>query len=104
MSQRHRSEEAVVPPKHELRSKAHGERHRINGELHAVAVKVSGGYAPDEVHEPGPAWVPSHHHDAGKAKAGAVRTGQRHWKMKMWKRRSAGRKARAMAFRAVQRA
>jgi hypothetical protein len=104
MSQRHRSPEAVTPPKVELRSKAHGERHRINSELHAVATQVSAGAEPDEVHEPGPAWVPEHRHDATKAKAGAGRQRQRHWKLKMWKRRSAGRQARAKALKAVEQA
>ena len=31
-------------------------------------------YEPDEVHEPGRAWVPSHHHDAEKARAGTATT------------------------------
>ncbi len=100
MSQRHRSQEVGIPPKTDLRAKAHGERHRINSELHAVATKVSAGYEPDEVHEPGRAWVPGHHHDAEKAKADSGRPRRtRHWKLKMWKRRSAGRKARAAALR-----
>jgi hypothetical protein len=99
MSQRHRSQEAASPPKMDLRSKARGERHRIHSELHAVAAQVSSGSEPDELHEPGPAWVPEHHHDAGKAKADSTRPRLRHWKLKMWKRRSAGRKARAAALK-----
>ena len=70
MSQRHRSQEAVPPPKMDSRAHAHNERHRIHSELDAVAAQVSAGYEPDELHEPGRAWVPSHHHDAEKAKAG----------------------------------
>ena len=101
MSQRHRSQEAAAPPKMDLRAKAHGERHRINSELHAVAAQVSAGFEPDEVHEPGRAWVPGHHHDAEKAKADSGKPRKRHWKLKMWKRRSAGRKARAEALRGV---
>lgn len=96
MSQRHRSSEAVPPPKMDSRAHAHNERHRIHSELDAVAAQVSAGYEPDEVHEPGRAWVPAHHHDIEKAKAGA---GKRHWKMKMWKRRTSMRKAKAQAFR-----
>jgi hypothetical protein len=99
MSQRHRSQEAAPPPKMDLRAHAHNERHRINSELHAVAAQVSAGYEPDEVHEPGRAWVPAHHHDAEKAKATAGRTSKRHWKMKMWKRRTTARMAKAQAFR-----
>ena len=64
MSQRHRSHDVVQPPKVELRAHAHNERHRINSELQSVAAQVSAGYEPDEVHEPGRAWVPGHQHDA----------------------------------------
>jgi hypothetical protein len=81
------------------RAHAHNERHRIHSELDAVAAQVSAGYEPDELHEPGRAWVPSHHHDVEKAKAGNGNDGKRHWKMKMWKRRTNVRKAKAQAFR-----
>ena len=101
MSQRHRSQEAAPPPKMDLRAHAHNERHRINSELHAVAAQVSAGYEPDEVHEPGRAWVPSHHHDAEKGKKSAVKSTPRHWKMKMWKRRTTVRKAKAQVSRLV---
>jgi hypothetical protein len=99
MSQRNRNQEAVPPPKMDLRAHAHNERHRIHSELDAVAAQVSAGYEPDEVHEPGRAWVPLHHHDAEKAKSAGNGNGKRHWKMKMWKRRTAIRKAKAQAFR-----
>ena len=98
MSQRHRTE-AIPPPKMDSRAHAHNERHRIKSELDAVAMKVSAGYEPDEVHEPGRAWVPTHHHDSEKAKADAGNAIKRHWKMKMWKRRTSMRKAKAQAFR-----
>lgn len=97
MSQRHRSQDVAPPPKMDLRAHAHNERHRINSELHALATQVSAGYEPDEIHEPGPAWVPEHHRSADKVKAPARY--QRHWKMKMWKRRSAVRREKAQAFR-----
>jgi hypothetical protein len=100
MSQRHRSLEAAPPPKMDLRAHAHNERHRINSELHAVASQVSSGYEPDDCHEPGRAWVPLHHHDAERAKAQAGKTGgKKHWKMKMWKRRTTMRRAKAQAMR-----
>lgn len=99
MSKRHRSQDVAPPPKMDLRAHAHNERHRIHSELHAVATQVSAGSAPDELHEPGRAWVPVHHHDVERAKAGAVRQPARHWKTKMWKRRSAVRRAKAQAFR-----
>jgi hypothetical protein len=99
MSQRHRSQEAVPPPKMDLRAHAHNERHRINSELQSVATQVSSGSEPEDVHEPGRAWVPMHHHDAEKAKSQSGRGPTKHWKMKMWKRRTTVRKAKAQAFR-----
>ena len=101
MSQRHRTAEVPLPPKQELRAHAHGERHRIHVELSNVANQVSGGLDPDDVHEPGAAWKPVHHHDAEVAKTKLAKhsRGRRHWKTKMWKRRSKMRQARAEAFR-----
>jgi hypothetical protein len=97
MSQRHRIHEAVPPPKVELRAHAHNERHRIHSELASVARQVSAGEEPDDVHEPGRAWVPQHHHDADRVRS--ARKPTKHWKLKMWKRRSNMRKARAQALR-----
>ena len=90
MSQRHRTAEVPLPPKLELRAHAHGERHRIHVELSQVAHQVSSGLEPDDVHEPGAAWKPIHHHDAEVAKAQVAKQsrGRRHWKTKMWKRRT----------------
>lgn len=99
MSKRHRSQEAAPPPKMDLRAHAHNERHRINSELQAVATQVSAGFEPDDVHEPGRAWVPGHRHDAEVAKAQVAKRGTRHWKLKSWKRRSTMRRARAQATR-----
>ena len=98
MSQRHRNQEAAPPPKMDAQAHAHNERHRINSELHAVATQVSAGYEPEDVHEPGRAWVPMHHHDPERAKS-AVPGQTKHWKLKMWKRRTTVRRARAQAFR-----
>jgi hypothetical protein len=83
----------------DVRAHAHNERHRINSELQSVADQVSAGYEPDEVHEPGRAWVPSHHHDAEKAIKASSPKRLRHWKVKEWKRRSTVRKAKANAIR-----
>ena len=99
MSQRHRNQESAPLPKMDARAHAHNERHRINSELHAVAAKVSAGHEPDEVHEPGRAWVPPHHHDAEKGKKAAAPKMARHWKVKDWKRRTSVRKAKAQAMR-----
>ncbi len=98
MSQRHRSLDSAPPPKMDLRAHAHNERHRINSELQSVATQVSSGYQPEDVHEPGRAWVPQHH-KAAADRGGAESKAPRHWKMKMWKRRTAQRRAKAQAFR-----
>jgi hypothetical protein len=81
----------------DLRAHAHNERHRINSELHAVATQVSAGYEPEDVHEPGRAWVPLHHHDPDRVRRSEAHV--KHWKLKMWKRRSTVRRAKAQAFR-----
>ena len=98
MSQRHRSQETVPPPKIDQRAHAHNERHRMNSELHSLATQVSAGFEPEDVHEPGPAWVPQHRHGAVDLARSNSKT-PRHWKLKMWKRRTAQRKAKAQAFR-----
>jgi len=101
MSQRHREAELPTPPKRELRAHAHSERHRIHVELSHVATQVSGGIDPADVHEPGAAWRPEHPRDAEVARTKVAKRSrrQRHWKTKMWKRRSAMRQARAEAMR-----
>lgn len=101
MSQRHRSPEVVAPPKMDLRAKAHSERHRIRTELQAVAEQISSGLPPEDVHEPGRAWIPEAHRDVDLG--GNGRRKQRHWKMKMWKRRTNQRKARAQAYDMIAR-
>ncbi|MBA3983606.1 MAG: hypothetical protein H0X61_08755 [Acidimicrobiia bacterium] len=101
MSQRHRTSEVPLPPKEELQAHKHSERHRIHVELNQVAHQVSAGVEPDDVHEPGAAWKPYHHHDSefAKNKLGKRKRRMRHWKTKMWKRRTALRQAKAEAFR-----
>ncbi len=97
MSKRHRTDQVLPPPKMDLRAHAHNERHRINSELRIMAGSVTAGLQPDDVHEPGPAWVPEHRRAPERSRR---ETGQRkHWKLKMWKRRSNVRRARAQAFR-----
>ena len=100
MSQRHRTAE-VPPVKQELRAQAHGERHRIHIQLQDVAQQVSSGLDPADVHEPGAAWKPVHHRDADVAKVIDAKRARvkPHWKLKMWKRRSANRVAKAEAAR-----
>ncbi|MEZ5296430.1 MAG: hypothetical protein R2697_09240 [Ilumatobacteraceae bacterium] len=51
---------------------------------------------------PALAWKPNHHHDADVAKeklAKQRKRNRRHWKTKMWKRRTKMRQAKAEAFR-----
>jgi hypothetical protein len=100
MSQRHRTAEVTLPPKEQLRAQAHSERRRIHVELSNVANQVSAGLDPADVHEPGAAWKPIHHHDADVAKEKLAKRGRkRHWKLKMWKRRTKIRQAKAAASR-----
>jgi hypothetical protein len=101
MSQRHRTTaEVQSPPKQELRAHAHSERQRMRVELSNVANQVSAGLDPADVHEPGAAWKPTHHRDPDVAKDKAAKRGRkRHWKLKMWKRRSKMRQAKAEAAR-----
>ena len=102
MSQRHRTSEVQMPPKQELKAHAHSERHRIHVELNQVAQEVSAGLDPEDLHEPGTAWKPAHHHDADVAKeklAKQRKRNRRHWKTKMWKRRTKMRQEKAEAFR-----
>lgn len=100
MSKRHRSQEAVPLPRAELRAHAHGERHRVKGELHELAELVSHGLEPDDADDPGAEWKPAHHHDAEKAvKKLDHQRNVRHWKVKEWKRRTLVRRRKAAAYR-----
>jgi hypothetical protein len=101
MSQRHRTPDVLPPPKEEQRAQAHSERHRIHVELQGVANQVSAGLDPADCHEPGAAWKPTHHKDPEVAKEQVLKRNRakRHWKLKMWKRRTANRQAKAEAFR-----
>lgn len=101
MSQRHRTEDILVPLKKEVRAHAHSERHRIHVELQGVAQDVSSGIEPEDVHEPGAAWRPIGHHDAEVARNNLAKRSRtkRHWKTKMWKRRTQLRRDRAEQIR-----
>jgi hypothetical protein len=101
MSQRHRATDVPLPVRQEVRAHAHGERHRIHVELNQVANEVSAGLDPDDADEPGAAWKPEHHHDpeVARSKLAKQSRSMRHWKTKMWKRRTKMRQERAEAFR-----
>ncbi|PIE32669.1 MAG: hypothetical protein CSA55_03115 [Ilumatobacter coccineus] len=95
MSQRHRTSDSPTPPKQELRAQAHSERHRVQVELNKAAQLVSAGLEPDDVHEPANRWRPPQRRDAAVAKAKLAkqkRRNRRHWKTKMWKRRTTVRR------------
>ena len=101
MSKRHRDGDQVLPPRAERRAHARSERHRISVELADVAEQVSGGLEPDDAPDPAVAYRPLHRHDPVKAKVdkGRKRRRRRHWKLKMWKRRSSMRLVKAQAIR-----
>ena len=99
MSNRHRTSE-VVMPHHELRRvQARSERHRVTTYLADVTGQIQGGTEPDDVIEPGVAFRSERHHDPERSRPSARR--RRHWKLKMWKRRTAERRAKAALFRST---
>ena len=104
MSQRHRTSDAPPPPKQELRAQAHSERHRIHVQLQSVAQDVSAGLEPEDVHEPGAAWRPTHHRDSEVAKTKIAKRSRskRHWKTKAWKRRTTVRRRKAREIQMAQ--
>ena len=104
MSQRHRDIDLSMPPRQERRAAAHSERHRMHVELQNVAQTVSAGVDPEDVHEPGAAWKPMHHHDSDVAKSKLAKSGRskRHWKTKMWKRRTLMRQAKIDAWKTAR--
>ena len=98
MSRRHHLVELAPVPRVESRARARSERQRISAELSLLAQAVADV---DELDEPGPAWRPPRHHDAERARRALSdgRRRRRHWKQKAWKRRSAQRRAEAIAWR-----
>ncbi|MEL6892598.1 MAG: hypothetical protein AAFP84_13440 [Actinomycetota bacterium] len=105
MSQRHRDTELYLPPRQERRAAAHSERHRMKVELQTVAQEACApGVEPEDLHEPGMAWKPMHHHDAEVAKSKLAKRSRskRHWKTKMWKRRTQLRQQRVQALQSVR--
>ena len=101
MSQRNRDLDVPMQVKQEVRARAHSERHRIRVELQTAAKDISGGIDPADVHEPGAAWKPMHHHDADVAKSKLAKRSatKRHWKTKMWKRRTQMRQEKIDAWK-----
>jgi hypothetical protein len=99
MSNRHRTSEVVLPHPEERRVQARSERHRVNTALADVTGQILGGAEPDDVIEPGVGFRAEHHRDPSKVKP--PRRRRRHWKLKMWKRRTAERRAKAAIERST---
>lgn len=99
MSNRHRSTDVVQPHHVERRVHARSERHRVHTALADVTGQILGGAEPDDVIEPGVGFRAERRRDPMKAKPSVRR--RRHWKLKMWKRRTAERRARAAMERAT---
>jgi hypothetical protein len=99
MSNRHRTSDVVLPHPEERRVQARSERHRVNTALADVTGQILGGAEPDDVIEPGVGFRAERHHDPDRARPSKRR--RRHWKLKMWKRRTAERRAKAYIERAA---
>src|SRR5690606_41705406 len=81
------------------RTQARSERHRVNTALADVTGQIQGGTEPDDVIEPSVGFRAERHHDPSKAQPSKRR--RRHWKLKMWKRRTAERRAKAAMERST---
>jgi hypothetical protein len=91
MSQRHRKPEDLErAPKRERRWSTHRERRAVRTSLMAAP-------DPEEILTPDL----NHHGPHRGAETGPKRRQLRHWKVKAWKRRSAQRRARALALQAL---
>jgi|SRR5690554_4573776 len=101
MSNRHRTGELVLPPPEERRVQARSERHRVNVALAEVTEQLYAGTEPDDVVEPGVGWKIDIPRDPSRARTANKRRRRRHWKLKMWKRRTAYRRAKAVIEREI---
>ena len=97
MSNRHRTGDVVLPHPEERRVHARSERHRVTTALVDITGQIQGGVEPDEVTEPGIGFRAERHHDPAKARPSQRH--RRHWKLKMWKRRTAARRLKAAVER-----
>ena len=93
MSNRHRTSEVVLPHHEERRVQARSERHRVTTALADVTGQIHGGTEPDDIVEPSVGFRAERHHDPDRGRPSVRR--RRHWKLKMWKRRTATRRERA---------
>ena len=93
MSNRHRTSDVVQPHPEERRVQSRSERHRVTTALADVTGQILAGAEPDDVVEPGVGFRAERHHDPTRARPSTRR--RRHWKLKMWKRRTAERRMKA---------
>lgn len=95
MSNRHRTStsDVVLPHPEERRVQARSERHRVTTVLADAAGQIQGGIEPDDIVEPGVEFRAERHHDPERGRPSTRR--RRHWKLKMWKRRTAARRLKA---------
>ncbi|HEX5366787.1 MAG TPA: hypothetical protein VFW63_09030 [Acidimicrobiales bacterium] len=99
MSNRHRSSDVVLPHHEERRVQARSERHRVTTELAGVTGQIFGGVQPEDVDEPGVGFRAERRRRPDGARPSSRR--RRHWKLKMWKRRTAERRTKAYIERGV---
>jgi hypothetical protein len=95
MSKRHINPEVAPLERERIRAKFHSERQRVHGALRDIAESCRGGIDAEDLDDPGDAFHRRHHHDANRGRAQAKRQRKRHWKTKMWKRRTTVRRVRA---------
>lgn len=95
MSARHRPVNLEPYTVQERRARSKGDRHRVHGELHKLA--LTDLEERDALDGPVDEWVPPHH----PRSVTDDRRPQRVWKQRFWKRRSARRAERAAAAAAV---
>lgn len=101
MSQRHINLEWAPLERVQIRAKFHSERQRVNSSLRDIAESCRRGVDADDLDDPGDAFHRPHHHDASKGREQVKRRRKRHWKTKMWKRRTTVRRARAQRLHAA---
>jgi hypothetical protein len=101
MSQRHINLERAPLERVQIRAKFHSERQRVSSSLRDIAESCRGGIDADDLDDPGNAFHRPHHHDASRGRERVKRRRKRHWKTKMWKRRTTVRRAKARQLHAA---
>lgn len=92
---------------HEVtRKRRKANRRDLHMAMRDLSLAASGGADVEDLYAPKDSWKPEHHHDPDiarqKVSAESGKRKRRHWKTKMWKRRSAKRQERIEAFEALR--